>query len=483
MSARAKVYVLLSILLLIPRFASAGSTATDFTGNGQSEFLLVNIDKANGNTLNWMTYSSFLASSHPLGTFGKAGDHAITADWLGKGPPQIGVASLSGRDKIVWRIPNGATGGEFTRQLGPKSGIALSGADFNNNGIADGTVVYQNGGNVMWKIWNDMFTSLAPRRSTRHAFGELGDRFFFANPDGTGDWMGVVRKDTRKKSRILLKNPFTNEERSIVAPASFASTAKGPYPVKQVDGKDYLAFAISKKSTTTVYRQHLDGRRVKGKALPANGTIIVGKFRPTGGEELAIQTKTGFLVYDPLTGKRRKVIAPGGIAVDEINVNQIGGSPGDWSDGNPGGGTPGSGTLAAVCAAHSPVEFPQMFIKSQASGHLSDPRSTGYTVLCGTQCPVNRKKADFFYADGTYAGSVGIYSVWTPTGKPRMYGAASAAPQHFARTIARKAKRIGNGKLYLQISRANKGSGTFCKEFAPTGRVGGVKTSYGVVMP
>lgn len=480
MRALAKVSGLLYLLVLFPVAASAGGTATDFTGNGQSEFLLLSTDKENGGNLIWTAYSPAVAAGQTLGTFGKSGNHTITTDWFGKGIPQIGVATLNDNDKIVWRIPDTATGGEFTRVLGPKGGIVVSGADFNNNGVSDGAVVYQSDGKVMWKIWYDMFTALAPRRSTQRAFGRLGDRFFSANPDGAGDWMGVVRKDTGKKSLILLKNVATNEERSITAPESFALTAKGPYPVKQVDGKDYLVFAISKDSSTTFYQQNLDGTLVEGKTLPVDGTIVVGKFRPTGGEELAIQTDKGFIIYDPLTGKRRTIQAPKGTAADEININQIGGSPDDWSDGNPGGGTPVTGPLAEVCAAYSPVVFPEMFIKSEASGHINDPRCTGYSLMCGTQCPVNVRKADFFYADGTYAGSFAVYSIWGATGKPRMYGAVGAAPQHFADKIAKKARKIGNGKLYLQISRARTGSGTFCKEFAPTGRVGGVKTSYGV---
>jgi hypothetical protein len=139
-------------------------------------------------------------------------------------------------------------------------------------------------------------------------------------------------------------------------------------------------------------------------------------------------------------------------------------------------GTVPDGGLASVCTSFTPILNLQMLIKSEISAHINplDKRATGYTLVCGSQCPQNLRKADFFYADGSYAGSVGYYGRFSGNGKPRLYGAAGGAPQHFARQIAAKAATIGNGKLYIQISAATSGESTICKEFNPTGRNGGI---------
>ena len=135
-----------------------------------------------------------------------------------------------------------------------------------------------------------------------------------------------------------------------------------------------------------------------------------------------------------------------------------------------------TGGLSSVCAVTSPIQPLEMLIKSEASAHINDGdlRTTGYTVVCGTVCPKNLRKADFFYANGEYAGSVGYYGTFSGNGQPRLYGAAGDAEQHFALEIAAKAATIGNGMLYLQVSAATTGETTACKEFAPAGRNGSI---------
>jgi hypothetical protein len=133
-----------------------------------------------------------------------------------------------------------------------------------------------------------------------------------------------------------------------------------------------------------------------------------------------------------------------------------------------------AGGLADVCATTSVIGAGQMLIKSEISDHINsgDPRATGYTVVCAADCPKNLRKTDFFYADGSYAGSVGYYGTFSGNGRPRLYGAAGGAEQHFVSQIAPKAAGIGNGKLYMQMSSATSGPATSCKEFNPTGRNG-----------
>lgn len=159
--------------------------------------------------------------------------------------------------------------------------------------------------------------------------------------------------------------------------------------------------------------------------------------------------------------------------VDQCRASLSGGSPSD-PPAEPPSGEPPVGGLAMVCASTSSILPGQMLIKSEASNHIhnGDPRTTGYTLVCGSQCTANLRRSDFFYADGSYAGSVGYYGRFSGNGQPRLYGAAGGAPQHFASQIAAKASGIGNGMLYLQVSSATEGAGTECKEFAPGGRNG-----------
>lgn len=145
----------------------------------------------------------------------------------------------------------------------------------------------------------------------------------------------------------------------------------------------------------------------------------------------------------------------------------------------PGGGDnsppPSAGSLAEVCASVSEIGAGEMLVKSEISDHISNPtdkRSTGYTCVCARLCPRNLSRADFFYENGEYAGSVGYYGRFSGNGQPRLYGAAGAAPQHFVRDIAAKARTIGSGRLYLQISKERSGPATACKAFFPVGRNG-----------
>jgi hypothetical protein len=210
------------------------------------------------------------------------------------------------------------------------------------------------------------------------------------------------------------------------------------------------------------------------------GTIVVGDFLAAAGEEVGLVSSSRFQIFNPSSRESTEGAFASGIPVDEININRLqssggtGGNPGNGNSGG-GGGTVPDGGLAAVCGSYTSILNGQMLIKSEISNHINsgDARATGYTLVCGSQCPANLRKTDFFYANGLYAGSVGYYGTFSGNGRPRLYGAASAAPQHFVNLIAAKARTIGNGKLYIQISSAT-GSTAVCKEFNPTGRNGGI---------
>jgi hypothetical protein len=112
-------------------------------------------------------------------------------------------------------------------------------------------------------------------------------------------------------------------------------------------------------------------------------------------------------------------------------------------------------SVSSVCSSSRPLSG--LLVKSQISHHISsgDPRAAGYTLVCGRSCV--QFIADFYYCDGTKAGSFGYYGRWNGNGKARAYGAAGGAPAHSVRAIqatARK-KRCGS-TLYLKTQRKAK---------------------------
>ena len=458
--------------------AAALGPASDFNGDGRSDPVLVTINS--DKSLSWTAVLDSAGQALSLGTFGTAGEHLIMADWIGMGTPQPGSASLTSRGIIRWRIRT-QDNRELSRDFGSRGNIVVSGADFNHNGVADAALVTLERSAVVWRIWLDPFAAAGVGAQSKISFGKKGDVFFYADPDGNGDWLAVLRRDAAGNEVIMLKNPLSGEERSVAGIPAYVSMTARPLPLRQKGGADVLAFAVPDGSRTKLYLQKPDGSAPELTAIRASGEMIAGDFNASGSDEIAFQISTGFLIYNPSDGSTVKITAPAGIAVDEININRLGGSADDWVD-DTAGDIPASGPLADVCANFRMLKFPEMLIKSESSGHINtaDPRKSGYTVLCGTVCPKNLRKADIFYSDGSYAASVGKYNNWIATNKPRLYGATAGAPAHSAARIARVARTKGNGKIYLQTSRARRGAATLCREFNPSGRNGGVKTSYGV---
>ncbi|RIL06772.1 MAG: hypothetical protein DCC75_10570 [Proteobacteria bacterium] len=108
--------------------------------------------------------------------------------------------------------------------------------------------------------------------------------------------------------------------------------------------------------------------------------------------------------------------------------------------------------LGSVCT--SAVTLSGMLVKAEISDHINrgDPRASGYTLVCGQRCV--EFVADFFYCDGTKAGSFGYYGRWNVTNRPRAYGAAGGAPQHSVSAIQATARRKKCGTtLFLRTQR------------------------------
>ncbi len=468
-----KFAYLVSLLLLIASPAFADRVQSDFDGDGTSE--AVTISESNG-ALAWSTTLSGTDTASDLGSIGVLGDNAIMCDWLGEGKPQIGVVSVnSSTGELDWKIKD-SDGVEHSVSFGDSGNTALSGADFDGDGIADAAVINSKGAKHLWEIQTSLFSATVPA-STTFRLGRKAETPFFMNVEGTQDWVGTFRKRGALGYLIRLKNVVTGTQRLVRGSASLGSGKLQPVPLASASGVDKILFVTKGSSSTALVILDLDGT-TSSATIQATGDVLVGDFLSDDGEEVAVSAEDGFYVYSPSTSQTTQLDALSGIAVDEVNINKTTAASRDplFNPTDPGDETPTVpvGGLADVCASYTAIGAGQMLIKSEISKHINpgDARATGYTFICGSQCTAKLNKSDFFYANGAYAGSVGYYGRFSGNNKPRLYGAAGGAPQHFASTIARTARTIGNGKLYMQVSSASTGSATSCKEFNPTGRNG-----------
>lgn len=470
------VWCTLLAAALSARVAEAQRTSpADFDADGISDFVLIS---SSGNILSWSAFKADGSSQQSLGQFGRLGHDIALGDWLGAGIPQPATVSVT-RNKIVWRIFSG--GASTAQEFGSAGETALAGGDFNNDGIADAVTVVRNGSKLRWRIHQSLFTNSAAA-PLEVSFGRPKDLYFFYNPDGAGDRLASITRRGAKAFTIRYVNPANGRisRKQVEQTIPSGQFRQRPLPLRLSNGKDALAFFQKQAKATRFSLLRAVKKAPQRFRIDATGDILVGNFAGESGEEIAVQNESGFRLFNPGAKKHQFVAAPAGIAVDEVNINQVGSSEPDNGGGDdvpstpPDSNAPPLAGLRSVCERHSPIAMGELLIKSEISQHIPglDPRATGYTVVCARLCPRNQSLANFFYADGSYAGSVAYYGTFSGNGKPRLYGAVGQAPQHFASQIAARARTIGNGKLYLQMSSARSGGATECKEFNPTGRNG-----------
>ena len=489
----AKKVVFLCVLITATVAASGAKNSAlaqsripgDFNGDGYSDITIISTER----TLVWNRFD--VQSGAPLGALnlGVVGDHVIMADWLGLGRPQIGVTRVErGSRFIVWRVqdPRGLV---QELQFGDAGDTVVAGIDVDGSGAADAIIARRQGRNYTWYVRLDPF--LGGATMLAYDFATTKDSLFFLDIDGSGVKLAAQSKGRNKKSLKLL-NPLSGEikvYRNLPADGN-AQKYKFSMPLLSPNGKEVIASISTKKRRTVITLLDPTKKVKRGKAPQALtvkgvGDTIYGNFLPNPGFEIAIKTADGVLIVNPFDGTQRTLSMPGGVLVDELNINQLQATGGATptpqrtpppssqptpSPANPSApAEPPSGGLASVCTSTSAISPGQLLVKSEISNHIhgGDPRATGYTVVCAAQCPSARNYVPFYYSDGAEAGAVGYYGNFSGNGRPRLYGAAADAPQHFVSEIAPRASQNGrNGKLYLSM-----GNGA-CKEFNPVGRNG-----------
>jgi hypothetical protein len=458
---------------------------SDFNRDGISELVFISTNR----NLVWAPVDVTSGGILPQSSLGVVGDHVIMADWFGSGQPQLGVTRVErGSNFIVWRVKD-ESGLIKEFQFGEAGDTIVAAADFDASGVADAVLLRREGRKYRWIIHFDPFKGGVSTQE--YAFGTSADDVFFIDPDGTGIRFAARAKKAGTQ-KVKLLNPVTGAATTLTNLA-FEGKRRGKHqlvPLQSPNGRDVIA-AIQTTAKQTVITVIDPSRRTRkaskapvAVAVAARGDVVVGNFLSNPGFEFAIQNPSGVTIVNPFDGTMKDVVTPTGVLVDEFNINKIGNKaePEESVPQQPVPVAPPSGTpkvdlpsspaasLSEVCSSISAILPGEMLVKSEISKHIHsiDPRATGYTLVCGSQCPSGMDYVPFYFSDGQLAGAVGYFGIFSGNGKPRLYGAAADAPQHSARQIAQQAAQIGDGKLYLSM-----GNGT-CKQFNPIGRNGSI---------
>jgi hypothetical protein len=306
----------------------AYAVPSDFDADGISDHVYVEIE--NDDSLTWKAVLSDSGSTSTLGSLGVEGNELAMAQWLGTGT-QIGVVSEeTDGEGLVWSILNDSDV-QVDKVFGKKGDLAVAGADFNGNGIADAAVVRLVNGRARWEIALDLFNEAEPQTISVR-FGKTGDRAFFARADESGLDSIAIMRAARNGARSVarLKNLMSGEVQRVTRMPRYASQGSRPraFPVQQVSGADLLAFQRNRGSTARIIVFSQDGTRVKRDVISgADAISVVGEFNQTSpGLEIGVQGSTQSVIISPTTNETITDSFAGGVAVDEINLNVVGDS-------------------------------------------------------------------------------------------------------------------------------------------------------------
>jgi hypothetical protein len=436
--------------------ASAASAAVpnDFDNDGISD--LTRIEVQDDQSLLWKAVRSSDSTEVTLGTLGQEGDHLIMGQWLPLAT-QIGVVSeASSDDSLVWKILDGS-GGVIERVFGKKGDLAVSGADFNGNGVGDAAVARLVNKRVQVEVAFDLFVEQESVTQT-FQFGKAGDRVFFMRLDASGvDWFGVVGKDKRNRADARMKNLVTQQTQRFRSFPVMAVRGKRPRPfaVRQDDGTDAVAFETVRGSATALTVFTPQGTRLASTQQSGLGIPVVGNFSADSGYEIMFQGSEASGMFSPATGEVIEVPFLGGVAVDEINLNVVGSAPTPIP--NPDDNDNGGGSGGSVASCSSVLGWPGSHVyKTIGSTHFSpgDVRrnTIGLVIKPGGRGPFPSciKAVD---SDGKVIAQLGLYSRndgWAA----RYYagiGCGASTPLNGAAVASRARANTGSSQIYLNF--------------------------------
>ncbi len=298
--------------------AQAQHAQSDFDGDGLSDFTVIKI--LDDGTLSWRARTSADNSLSTLGTLGISGNHIVLGYWSNSRYAEMASVSKSGDGSVLWSV-KGHGASDLNFSLGTSSSLVLSGADFNRSGYTDAAVAEKSGGRYLWKIKLDPLAPSGARTVRSFKFGLANSKLFYVNPDGKRDWLAYFTKQGGSLW-LRLRNVGTAKGRTIKVRGA-PSMAIRPVPVKKSDGSDALAFISKRSNSTRVIVRELNGKQIASHTFNATGDVIVGNFISAAGEQIAVMSGEGFLVFNPKLKSVSVVSATSGVAVDQVNINSF----------------------------------------------------------------------------------------------------------------------------------------------------------------
>ncbi len=325
LSRRSRLKVLLTVLalfLFVPAYAQ-NSLSWDFDQNTIADFGFVDIRR--DGRLVWRARDPFSTSVNRLGVIGSNGDHLAPANWSDPGRVDLAVVSKVD-EEVVWRFKSGDD--ELTIPFGSGDLIAIAGADFNGNQIADIAIAKANRRKLQFDVAFDPVTKGDASDWGGRSFGRVGDLVFYANPDNSSDFIGWVRKirtrggsNRSRIARVKMMNPVSNARRSVRL-GRFGLQAESVLPLKQAGGEDLLVVLTDNRYRVIDF----SGEVLSSGSFTSSSIILVGEYLTEAGEELAIIPPNGgdVTLVNPVTSVSTSVANPGGVPFDQVNVNSFG---------------------------------------------------------------------------------------------------------------------------------------------------------------
>lgn len=447
--------------------------STDFDADGRSDLTIYTSGEGGVSFKYLSSLTGVLGSAN---TIGIESDKPALADWFATGGTQVAVVSIDESDgSLFWKAVDPSTNSSTVRQFGTIKDkgrdLAISGADFNNNGYADAALAQLKKGAIQWTIAYDLFApqGAGDQRSVTVSFGKSGDRVFFANPDGAGDWLGIVKSAGKSSSSVRLHNVASGEERALGTYPGFMSAIPRPrpQPLKSATGVDVLLVPRERNGNRTVYIESLAGDTLSSFDLSSTGKVVVGDFLADAGDEFAAFSGLGTRIINPFSGTVVDTGRVDGELVDTVNFNTFGKAGAVPSDSKPskGGGGSGSSGGGEVTPIEGPTQvsscsrvagWPGSHVyKTIGSHHFTDVRrnTIGVVIKPGGQGPFPGciQAVD---TKGKVLASLGAYIPAGPGWQARYYagiGCGSSTPLNGNAVAARARASSGSTRIYLNF--------------------------------
>jgi hypothetical protein len=302
---------------------------------------LININ--NNNTLSWKLSNIPTGNqSNVSNSFGKTGDHIVLGKFTNLNSTELGIITLNDNNKAVWKIINQSGAQIKNFSFGNKDSLFVAGADFDNNGIIDPTIIDVSRRRMSWTIRMNGSSENQNTLRINHGRKRHFKSGLYLNLYGDGDWLGYVIRKRGGNSTLKLRNLFTREVRSINL-GNLSLDTKRPLPIANSNLLDIIAIPESADDQTKVTFLDSQGNVLGTKTFNSTDTIVVGEFNVNqAGEEIAIQKENKLITYNPFTNISKTITVSNAILVDSININYFSSnSNGGGYGGTCPGGTPG----------------------------------------------------------------------------------------------------------------------------------------------